>query len=91
MWNLLEMQRNSLLMFTSCGWFFNDVSGLETTQILSYASRAIELAKKYTRTSIEKQFISNLLSAESNIRAKRNGASIYKKEVMPLRPKKKKH
>jgi len=42
---LLEMQRHRLLMFTSCGWFFDELSGLETTQILRYAARAVELAR----------------------------------------------
>ena len=40
---LLEVQRHRLMMFTSCGWFFDDPYGLETTQILRYAQRAIEL------------------------------------------------
>jgi len=43
---LLEIQRNALLMFTSCGWFFDDISGIETLQIMQYASRAIQLAKE---------------------------------------------
>jgi hypothetical protein len=41
---LLEMERNCLRMFTSCGWFFNDIAGIETVQVLRYAARAIDLA-----------------------------------------------
>ncbi|MDV7401955.1 DUF3536 domain-containing protein, partial [Arthrospira platensis SPKY1] len=43
---LLEMERHSLLMFTSCGWFFDDISGLETLQVLQYAARAMQLARE---------------------------------------------
>jgi len=39
------MQRNAMLMFTSCGWFFDDISGIETRQILRYAGRALDLAR----------------------------------------------
>ena len=44
---LLEMQRNGMLMYTSCGWFFDEISGLETTQCLHYAARAIHLARHF--------------------------------------------
>ncbi|MBU8922369.1 MAG: DUF3536 domain-containing protein [Bacteroidales bacterium] len=50
--SLLESQRNSLLMFTSCGWFFNDISGIETVQDLKYAARAIELARRAENASL---------------------------------------
>src|SRR2546423_4325479 len=45
---MLEMQRNAMLMYTSCGWFFNDISGIETVQVLHYAARVIQLAERYT-------------------------------------------
>jgi hypothetical protein len=38
------MQRHALLMFTSCGWFFDELSGLETVQVIQYAARALQLA-----------------------------------------------
>src|SRR5207249_11588832 len=44
---LLEMQRDAMFMFTSCGWFFDDINGLETTQCLRYAARAIQIAKHF--------------------------------------------
>ena len=41
---LLEIQRQALLMYTSCGWFFSEISGIETVQIMKYAARAMQLA-----------------------------------------------
>ena len=43
---LMEMQRQAMLMYTSCGWFFNDLAGLETVQILRYAARAMDLYRE---------------------------------------------
>ena len=57
---LLEMQRNAMLMYTSCGWFFNDVSGIETVQVLQYAGRVIQLAEKISGRSLELEFIERL-------------------------------
>src|SRR5581483_748897 len=54
---LLEMQRNAMLMFTSCGWFFNDISGIETVQVLNYAARVIQLHQRVTGTDLEPQFL----------------------------------
>ncbi|BDU50683.1 DUF3536 domain-containing protein [Haliovirga abyssi] len=74
---LLEIQRNLLLMFTSCGWFFDEISGLETIQILSYASKAIQLAQDYTNQDIEKIFTNYLEEAKSNIKEFGTGKDIY--------------
>ena len=63
---LLEMQHNSLLMFTSCGWFFDEISGLETRQILKYACRAIQLARDFGR-DLEPLLLSHLSQAPSNL------------------------
>jgi uncharacterized protein DUF3536 len=65
-WQLLELQRHTLLMYTSCGWFFDDPSGLETTQILRYAARAVELAPVSMRGPIESEFLVALEGAVSN-------------------------
>ena len=55
---LLEMQRNAMLMFTSCGWFFDDiVSGIETTQVMQHAARAIQIAEELSGIPIEKEFL----------------------------------
>jgi len=81
---LMEMQRNGLLMFTSCGWFFSDISGIESVQILKYAGRAIELAENFTSRTIEDEFLKMLENAKSNKSEKENGAVIYTKYVKPF-------
>ncbi len=75
---LLEMERFSLLMFTSCGWFFDDISGLESTQILRYAKRAMEYARDITGISLEKPFVKMLESAPSNYKRFKNGAKVWR-------------
>lgn len=79
---LLEMQRQSLLMFTSCGWFFDEISRPEGTQILRYAARAIELAGEVAGVQLETEFISKLEQAPSNVDLFRNGAIVYRQLVM---------
>lgn len=74
---LLELQRNALLMFTSCGWFFNDVSGIETIQVLRYAARVIDLSDQLGLPSQRKAFLEMLAQAKSNIAEKGTGADIY--------------
>ncbi len=64
---LLEMQRNAMLMYTSCGWFFDEISGIETMQILQYASKVIQLATELSNTPLEPQFLEILETAPSNI------------------------
>ncbi|MCB2180495.1 MAG: DUF3536 domain-containing protein [Desulfobulbaceae bacterium] len=82
-WRLLEMQRNAMLMFTSCGWFFDEISGIEPVQILCYAARAIELANYFSRKNLEESFLEQLSGAVSNIETMGNGADIYRKFVLP--------
>jgi hypothetical protein len=74
---LLEMQRNSMLMFTSCGWFFDDISGIEALQIMHYASRAIQLAKETSRKDFEPDFEIILEKAPTNLREYVNGRAVY--------------
>jgi alpha-amylase/alpha-mannosidase (GH57 family) len=80
---LLEMQFNALLMYTSCGWFFNEVSGLETVQILQYAARSIQLAKEATGQDLEAGFLALLEKAPSNVPECKDGAHIYRQMVKP--------
>jgi alpha-amylase/alpha-mannosidase (GH57 family) len=80
---LLEMQRHAMLMYTSCGWFFDEVSGLETVQVLKYAGRAIQLSEEIFRSGLEDTFRARLSLAKSNIREHENGAVIYEKMVKP--------
>ncbi len=78
---LMEIQRFAQLMYTSCGWFFADISGIETVQILKYAARAIELASDFSKTNYEKTFLSILQKAKSNIIEFGNGKDIYNRWV----------
>ena len=82
---LLEMQRQSLLMFTSCGWFFDEISGIETTQILQYANRAIQIAERESTVKLEGAFLKRLKKGKSNIPEQKDGVEIYSKVVTPAR------
>jgi alpha-amylase/alpha-mannosidase (GH57 family) len=79
--SLLEMQRHAMLMYTSCGWFFDELSGLETVQIILYAGRAMQLAERYCIQGIEAPFLERLALARSNIPEQGNGAEIYARFV----------
>jgi len=80
---LLEQQRFAMLMFTSCGWFFDDISGIETVQIMQYAARAMQLSRELCGQDFEPEFIRRLESAPSNLAGLKNGAEIYRKQVQP--------
>jgi alpha-amylase/alpha-mannosidase (GH57 family) len=80
---LLEMQRHAMLMYTSCGWFFDELSGLETVQVLHYAGRAIHLARKAVGEDFAGPFSEKLRDARSNLPEHANGEEIYKKWVAP--------
>ncbi|MEH2156572.1 DUF3536 domain-containing protein [Nostoc sp.] len=79
---LLEMQRHALLMFTSCGWFFEEISRPEGTQILRYAARALELAGDVAGVQLEKGFVKRLGLAPSNVDEFKHGAEIYRQLVL---------
>ncbi len=80
---LLEMQRNALLMYTSCGWFFDELSGLETVQIIHYAGRAMRLAEECTGEQVEPEFLERLSLAKANLPEHGDGRRIYEKWVKP--------
>ncbi len=80
---LLEMQRHAMLMYTSCGWFFDEISGLETTQVLKYAARAIQLAEQENGEALEPAFTDMLQHAPSNLSEFRNGKDVYQRFVKP--------
>lgn len=82
---LLEIQRHAMLMFTSCGWFFTELSGIETVQILQYAARAIQLAREVSPAleGLEKEFLDRLSQAKSNIGEFGDGREIYRRFVTP--------
>lgn len=82
---LMEMQRNAMLMFTSCGWFFNDISGIETVQVLHYAARVIQLAERVSGRNLEPEFLERIASARSNLPAHGDARRIYEHQVIPTR------
>jgi alpha-amylase/alpha-mannosidase (GH57 family) len=80
---LLEIQRHTMLMYTSCGWFFDELSGLETVQVIEYAGRAIQLSQEILGNELENKFVEMLSKANSNIPEHKNGAVVYEKFVKP--------
>jgi alpha-amylase/alpha-mannosidase (GH57 family) len=80
---LLEMQRHAMLMYTSCGWFFDEISGIETVQVMEYAGRAVQLAKETAGLDLEPEFLKRLAEAKSNIAGLGDGAMIYNLWIKP--------
>jgi alpha-amylase/alpha-mannosidase (GH57 family) len=84
---LLEMQRHAMLMYTSCGWFFDEISGIESGQVIAYAGRVVQLAQKLSSQedgdAIEAGFLERLAQAKSNLPAHGDGAQIYQTSVKP--------
>jgi hypothetical protein len=83
----MELERNAMLMYTSCGWFFDDISGIETVQIVTYAARVLELAAALfpeTRGVLEKSFTDRLAEAKSNEPQWRDGRYIYDEAIRPM-------
>ncbi|MCC6410590.1 MAG: DUF3536 domain-containing protein [Saprospiraceae bacterium] len=80
---MLEMQRHAVLMFTSCGWFFDEISGIETKQILQYALRAMDYALDVAGVDLNPEFTRRLAEAPSNVFA--SGAAAYLQDVVPTR------
>lgn len=83
---LLELQRNALLMYTSCGWFFDDPAGLETRQVLRYAARAVELAEEHLGGSIEPLFLRLLERVRSGLGERPDASELYRTLRAPLPP-----
>jgi alpha-amylase/alpha-mannosidase (GH57 family) len=84
---LMEMQRHTQLMYTSCGWFFDDISGIETVQVMAYAARALRLAADIFGLNcalLEWQFIERLRQAKSNSPHWKDGGDIYRRLVKPM-------
>ncbi|HEV2322741.1 MAG TPA: DUF3536 domain-containing protein [Terracidiphilus sp.] len=84
---IMEMQRNAQLMYTSCGWFFDDISGIETVQVIAYAARVIQLARMVfgrQAETIEPAFLARMAEAKSNLPSQGDGARIYKRCVSTM-------
>ena len=80
-WKLLEMQRSALLMFASCGWFFSDLAGIETIQLMRYAARVMDLQNELGLAPPEKEFLELMSAAKSNRPEKGTGADIFVDEA----------
>ena len=80
---LLEMQRHAMLMFTSCGWFFDELSGIETVQVIQYAGRALQLSRQLFGDELEQEFLNRLERAKSNIPEQSDGKRIFEDFVKP--------
>ncbi len=80
-WKLLELQRHALLMYTSCGWFFDDLARIETVQVLRYAARTIQLAGELFDSGLQGPFLERLARAASNDPAAGDGRAIYEQHV----------
>ena len=81
---LLEMARHAMLMFTSCGWYFDDITGIEAVQIMRYAARAMQLASQASGVDLEEAYLGILERAASNIKAYGSGASVYQRFVQSV-------
>jgi alpha-amylase/alpha-mannosidase (GH57 family) len=82
---LLEAQRNAMLMYTSCGWFFNDLAGIETLQVLRYAARTMDLLAEVGEPVDQEQFFAVLRDAQSNDESEGDGLAIWERHVLPSR------
>ncbi|MES2201062.1 MAG: DUF3536 domain-containing protein [candidate division FCPU426 bacterium] len=82
---LVEMQRQAMLMYTSCGWFFNDLSGIETLQILKYAARLMDDLAELGFDPPREAFLKVLAEAQSNFASAGNGADLFRHRVEPSR------
>ena len=80
---LMELQRHLMLMYTSCGWFFDELSGLETVQVIQYACRAVQLSQEVLGNHVEAEFLEALSQAKSNIPEHGDGARIYRNFAKP--------
>lgn len=80
---LLEMQRHAMLMYTSCGWFFDEISGIETVQVVQYAARAMQLAREAAGIDFEPAYQKLLERAPSNLPEFATGAAVYERYVKP--------
>ena len=84
---LMEMQRHTQLMYTSCGWFFDDIAGIETVQVIAYAARVLQLARDLfgeQAESLEPDFLARMAQAVSNDPSAGDGAKIYRKCVATM-------
>jgi hypothetical protein len=83
--SLMEMARHAMLMFTSCGWFFDELSGIETVQCMQYAARVAELVEEVGGEPVEPALIDRIAIARSNIPDEGDGRKVWAQRVVPAR------
>jgi hypothetical protein len=83
--SLMEMARHAMLMYTSCGWYFDDLSGIETVQCMRYAARVAELIEDVGGSSVESELIDRLSAASSNLPEEGDGRAVWNRHVQPSR------
>jgi len=82
---LMELQRNAMLMYTSCGWFFDDLAGIETIQVLRYAARVCELVERVGGGAVEPELLDRLALARSNRPDEGDGRQLWARHVASAR------
>jgi hypothetical protein len=83
--SLMEMARHAMLMYTSCGWFFDDLSGIETVQCMQYAARVAELLEDVGGAPVEPELVDRLSAASSNLVEEGDGRQVFTRHVQPAR------
>jgi len=75
-------------MYTSCGWFFDEISGIETVQIIAYAGRVLQLAAVLFGAegrALEPEFLQILAEAKPNVPDLKDGAAVYTSYIAGMR------
>ena len=80
---LMELERHAMLMYTSCGWFFDDISGIEAVQTLRYAGRVLQLGRECLGVDAEEEFLATLAEAQSNLPERGDGRQVFETTVRP--------
>jgi hypothetical protein len=83
--SLMEMARHAMLMYTSCGWFFDELSGIETVQCMQYAARVAELVESIGGDVVEPELVNRLSAAHSNLADEGDGRRVWLQRVRPAR------
>ena len=80
MLKIMEMARMAQLCFTSCGWFFDEISGLEGVQVMQYAARAMQLCEELSGPVVQPEYVEILNKAPSNVLG--SGAEAFKRYAL---------
>jgi hypothetical protein len=85
---VFELERHTQLMYTSCGWFFDEISGIETVQIIAYAGRVLQLAAEIfgdAGRALESEFLRILALAKPNVPDLKDGSEVYTRYVTGMK------